>query len=376
MNVRKPILLAILTIPALILTGCDPAAILEEYISARQGNNVQREEVKERVYMDEEQGTLEDFTGSTLTLKTATGEMETFDVSDASLECEEGIITGDDVSVIYEGRLEEDGAEGVHVLKVVDEYYHREELKDQSVYGQILELTCNTIQIESQMGNTMTFPITGVPQYYQNGARRGSWVYIHYKGVFPEADSDSPQVLDGSHMKVVSISDQNPFKAPGEGPLSATPATGSFRAIITGVDRSTLSVSVESSGAGLSLSMSEIPCYFDGGTAPGSHVTVTYSGDFDGRTAQGFTVTEIRGEDVETLKEKNINFTVSGTVTGTTANTVTIRTGDGALLTCYTTDAADSSTGGMEEGASIRITFNPALSRDTNIYSSLKIEDA
>lgn len=379
MNLQKNFLLAVFLIPALLMTGCDPARTLEEYFSAGDSSARENTEIKPRVYMDEQKGTLEDFTGNTLTLKVGEDTLQTFDVSGATLECEGGMITGDEISVIYEGQLTNGDTGNVNVLKVVDEYYHKRELKDRSVYGQILDLTCNTITIRSKAGNTITFPITGIRQYYRSGIRQNAWVYLHYKGRFPAEDPNSPNTLDGSHMKVLSISDEDPFSAPEPVNLqdsSSSQTLKQFRGTIKDVRLSSLSVRTEDSGYTLSLDMSGIPCYFDGGIAPESRITVTYQGNFDGKTTQGITVTDITGENTEKLKDKNVSSTVSGTITGTTANTVTIRTGDGAILTCYTEDVQNDSTGSMEEGESIKITFHPASSRESNIYRGLRIEDA
>ena len=68
--------------------------------------------------------------------------------------------------------------------------------------------------------------------------------------------------------------------------------------------------------------------------------------------------------------------TVSGTIIGHTANTVTLQTGDGATITCFTEGAKDISTSNMESGAGICITFDPTKSKNSNIYTSIKIQDA
>ena len=67
---------------------------------------------------------------------------------------------------------------------------------------------------------------------------------------------------------------------------------------------------------------------------------------------------------------------VSGTIIGHTANTVTLQTGDGATITCFTEGAKDISTSNMESGAGICITFDPTKSKNSNIYTSIKIQDA
>lgn len=378
MSLRKLFSLSLLLISALFITGCDPVKTLEKYLSAEDGPTRDKKEIKPRVYMDEQQGILEDFTGSSLTLNIGDDTFQTFDVSEATLECQGGMITGDEISVIYEGQLSGEDTGSVKVLKVVDEYYHKKALKDRSIYGEIQDLTCNTITIRSQAGNTITFPITGVQQYYQNGVRPGIWVYLHYKGQFPAEDPASPNSLDGSHIKVLSVSDRDPFSAPEPVSPTGDPSSQSlkqFQGTIADARLQFLSVRPENSVSAFSLDMTGVPCYFDGGIAPESRVTVVYQGEFDGKTPQGITVVSITGENTEKLKDKNVTSTVSGVIIGSTANTTTIQTKDGAVLTCYTDGVPDESTGGLEDGASIKITFHPARSRETNIYTGLKIED-
>ncbi len=49
---------------------------------------------------------------------------------------------------------------------------------------------------------------------------------------------------------------------------------------------------------------------------------------------------------------------------------------DGISLTFFTDTAQNSSTGGLLTGSSVKLTFDPAESRNTNIYTCVKIEDA
>ena len=122
--------------------------------------------------------------------------------------------------------------------------------------------------------------------------------------------------------------------------------------------------------------MSSIPCYFSGGIESGSHVSVTYTGDFNGSTLDGITILGITGEVPENLSERSTGFTISGDIAASTSNTITILTYDGMYITCNIEKASNSSTGGLLTGSSVRITFNPANCRTTNIYTALKIEDA
>ena len=121
--------------------------------------------------------------------------------------------------------------------------------------------------------------------------------------------------------------------------------------------------------------MSAIPCYFSGGIESGSHVNVIYTGDFNGTTLDGLTILGITGDIPENLSERNTSFTISGEITASTANTITLLTSDGMRITCNTESASNESTGGLLTGSSVKVTFNPADSRQTNIYTALKIED-
>ena len=149
-----------------------------------------------------------------------------------------------------------------------------------------------------------------------------------------------------------------------------------MQAVIQNVNLNTLQVTIQGTRTALNLDMSAIPCYFKGGAAPGSHITVTYTGEFNGTTLEGISILGITGQNPDVIKESHLSFTVSGEILGSTANTVTIQTPDGAIITCNISGAQNSSTGGLLSGSSIRITFNPAASRQSNIYTCLKIEDA
>ena len=105
------------------------------------------------------------------------------------------------------------------------------------------------------------------------------------------------------------------------------------------------------------------------------HVNIIYTGDFNGTTLDGISVLGITGENPDKLTERGIGFTISGDIIASTANTITLRTYDGADITCNTEKATNSSSGGLLTGSSVKITFNPADSKETNIYTAIKIED-
>ena len=331
--------------------------------------------------MDEIRGTVKDFTGSRLTL-CQKSDTYSFDISQAELECKEGLLAGADVCVIYEGQLNTTDTSSVKVLKVADAYHDRAELKEKKTYGQVQGLTENTITLKSKSGKTATYPVTGTEQYYQNGIRPGGWVYLHYRGDFGQGTSENPNILDASQLKVLSVSDIDPLKVPEPTPTpppqpdTPVPQEKQLRTVIRSVNMNTLQVSPDNSDTVLKLDMSSLPCHFSGGIAAGAHANITYTGEFNGTTLDGITVLGITGEIPEQANKHSISSAISGEIIGSTANTITIMSPDGISLTFFTDTAQNSSTGGLLTGSSVKLTFDPAESRNTNIYTCIKIEDA
>ena len=377
---KKILVVCIGSLFLITLSGCSLGDIVDRFSDSEDTQIQDINPGSTRVYMDEIRGTLQYFTGNQLTLLSGSDNY-VFDISQATLECADGMLCGDAVSVIYEGQLDSTDTGAVRVLKVVDDYHDTSEVKEGTTRGQVQNLTANSITIRSKGGKTVTFPITGTEQYYQGGIKAGNWVYLHYKGDFGPASADDPNVLDGSQMKIYSVSDIDPLNVPAPTPTPA-PQEGveikpenKLRAVIQNIQTNILQVSPENTTNILNLDMSAIPCYFSCGIESGAHVNVIYTGDFNGTTLDGLTILGITGDIPENLSERNTGFTISGEITASTANTITLLTSDGVRITCNTESASNESTGGLLTGSSVKVTFNPADSRQTNIYTALKIED-
>lgn len=374
------------------MSGCSLGTVLEQFTST--GDPSAREitsssdtttvtESKDRVYMDELSGTLQNFSGNQLILNTDNAAY-VFNVSNATLECEGGMITGDEISIIYEGQLSGTDTSSVHVLKVVDEFHKKNKLKKHTTHGQVISLTSNTITIKNKKGKTATYPITGTKQYYQSGIKAGDWVYLTFKGEFPDTSDDSSASLNASHMKVLSISDLKDLQIPDPTPTPAPDVTQTpeeianiekqFLATIQGVNLNILQILPAGSDTTFNLDMSAIPAYFKGGIAPGSHVNVTYIGDLQTDPLESVRIIAVTGEDPDTIDNKHISFTVTGTIIGSTANTITLQTDDGAIDTFRTENAQDLTEGSMEYGDYVVITFHPSKSKSSNIYTAVKIQ--
>lgn len=381
MAMKKMLLSCIVICAAISMAGCSMGELLSQFLTEEEQPSPSSTIENPRVYMDEIRGSIQDFSGSQLTILSE-GQLYAFDVSQATLECQNGIISGDEVSLIYEGQLSGTDTSSVKVLKVVDEINKKSTLEDRTAHGKILNLTPNTITIQAKSGKKATYPITGTEQYYRNGIKEGLWVYLHFKGTFPSSQPDNPDILNASLLKVTSISDSDPFKAPSPTP---TPSPSEqeqeedekqLEAVIQDLSLNMLSILPAGAEETISIDLSSLPVYLNGGAAPGSYVTITYTGEFDGTSTEEMTVTSVTSKDSSAISAQHISFTVSGTIIGTTANTCTIQTPDGALITCMTQGAPNSSSGGMLSGTSIKVTFHPANSRVSNIYTALKIEDA
>lgn len=369
------------------LSGCSLGTVLEQITSTgdislqETSSQEEPEEIKKRVYMDEISGTFQNFSGSQITVA-ADEKNYIFDVAQATLECTEGLVAGSEISVIYEGQLSDTDTSVVKALKVVDEFHKKNDLEERTVSGQLQSLTPNTVTIKTKKGNIYFCSTTGTEQYYQNGIKAGSQVYLHYKGK-PSKDS-SNTIQNAGYLKILSISDIDPLKIPAPTPTPSPQVSEEipqekeqqFLAVIQGVNLNVLQILPAGKNTVINIDMSSIPVYFKGGISVGSHVNVTYKGELKEDTLEGTTILAVTGEDPDLINNRNISFTVYGTVLGTTANTVTIRTNDGVINTFRRDDASDISTGGLTEGCSIRITFHPSLSKTSNIYTAIKIEDA
>ncbi len=332
---------------------------------------------EERVYMDEITGTLQNFDGKNLTIS-SDGETYVFDVSNTRLECKYGVVFSDQVSVIYQGQLSGTDISTISPIKVTDKYHNETPLENRTLKGKVKKLTSNALVIVTEKGNTVTFPVTGVRQYYKKGIKAGRWVYVHFRGKFINETIVGDKQYDGSFTKVISVSDTDPLKVPAATP-TPSPAPKKkeqhLRAKIVSVSTSTMTVVPQTTGSELTVPLTSVPIYFKGGMAPGSYVNIIYTGKFNGESTNGMKIRGITGEDPDTLSIRNISSTVTGTILGTTANTVLIQTYDGVKILCSRENVQDLSTSGMEEGADLRVTFNPAKSRTSNIYTCIKFED-
>ena len=185
-------------------------------------------------------------------------------------------------------------------------------------------------------------------------------------------------LISGHDLKDLEIPDPTPTPDPK---LTQTPEQienkeKQLLATVQGVNLNILRILPAGSDTSFNLDMSAIPAYFKGGIAPGSHVNVTYIGDLETTSLEEVRIIAVTGEDPDTINDKHISFTVTGTIIGSTANTITVQTDDGAIDTFRTENAQDLTAGGMEYGDYVCVTFHPSKSKSSNIYTAIKVQDA
>ncbi len=255
------------------LSGCTAGDMITSYtsISDQSETTLQNtsETPKQRVYMDEIKGTLKDFTGATPTMESQE-QTYVFDLSEATLECEDGMITGDEISVIYEGQLSNKDTSTVKSIESSRRLSQKESAGSTKGLWGSTESDSNTITIKNKKGKTATYPITGTEQYYQNGIRTGVWVYIHFKGKFASSQNTQSSSLNASHLKVLSISDIDPLTLPDPTPTpdpAQVSADASAKRTADSCRNSeyfpnTLTVLPSGSDSTINVDLSQIPSYF------------------------------------------------------------------------------------------------------------------
>ena len=170
---KKIVTIGIGCLLSLSLSGCSLGSVIDRFTASDDAAIQDINPEITRVYMDEIRGELQNFTGNQITLL-SDNESYTFDISQATLECSNGMLAGDAVSVVYEGQLDSTDTGAVHALKVVDDYHQTATLEDQTFRGQIQVLTANSITVKSDKNQIVTFPVTGTEQYYQAGIKPGN----------------------------------------------------------------------------------------------------------------------------------------------------------------------------------------------------------
>ena len=363
-------------------SGCTPSEALDRFTGAdHEDAQVASEKdiviTGDRVYMDEISGVLSDFDGTTLCLAKS-GEKYFFDVSAATVECKNGLLSGDEISVIYEGKLSGQNTGTVKALKVTDTLHKKKPLENRQIKGTLNTVSSTTIQLTTKKNRTLTCPTAGTAMYFEKGIHTGASLILTVLGDTPLI-SEEPPTADGSLIAVLSVSDVSPPPTP-KAPTITTPVTDPFtqmqelRATILNLSGQTLHFCPDNSTADLSIDLAAIPTYLPGGALPGNRISIYFTGEYDEKNLSTIAIDRVIGADPESLNKSDITCYVSGTVIGSTANTLSILTSDNLIFTCYT-DGVLTESADISEGSLVRIIFRPDSLSGTNIHTVYRIED-
>ena len=112
------------------------------------------------------------------------------------------------------------------------------------------------------------------------------------------------------------------------------------------------------------------------GLFDGAFFQVVRIGNLEEDTLEGVRIIAVTGENPAGIDDKHISFTATGTIIGSTANTITVQTDDGAVDTFRIENAQDLTESGVEYGDYVCVTFHPSKSKSSNIYTAVKIQYA
>lgn len=200
---RKGIALGLGMLLMLSITACQNKTPAEDASADAPATATPAQEASQPPAEEEPQevhGTIKSFTGGYLTITTPDSDILEFDLSEAALECENGILTGDQVTVVYEGTIKGHNTGKATALKVIDKD-NREELEEHTMVGTLVDASMNTISIKNTEGDTITFISTGAKHKYKNGIQTGNWITVTYKGELTRSNA--------KNVKVLSITDED-----------------------------------------------------------------------------------------------------------------------------------------------------------------------
>ena len=402
--------------------GCSPEEVVSRVRLSGGQEASDNETPKQRVYMDKVTGTLQGFDGSNVTISASNGAY-TFDVSEATVECSRGMISGDEISVIYEGQLNGSDTSGVQALKIVDELHAEDAMKEQTIQGFLTGLTENTVTFRDAEDRIYRCTGMGARIYFAGGMAAEMPVTVHYLGMLPEAEAGSGTAVSAPLVKIISVSDTEPLAVPdlskvmitqtvnqdeaagetGEqsgnagSPDAADPEAGSpdaggkpagsvnqkktvsvpvtsfpkIRGSLRGINMNLVRVLPSGASGDVQADISGIPIWFPGGTTEGIGFDIYYDGEIlDQSTLAGAKLLYAVGDDPTGIRKEKLATVISGVVIGHTADTVTLRTSDEAVVYLRPAASSQGDQVSCEVGDEIRVTVNPTAGGTTNILEA------
>lgn len=311
-------------------------------------------------------GTVKSFTGSYLSILDENQDTLDFDLGDGTLECKNGIVAGDLVTVVYEGELGAVEPDVPKVLRVVDPK-DKPKLSKKTVTGIVADASAHTLTIQMDKENsedTITFFTVGTKFRCKKGIGPDNQVKVTYLGEMVSHNA--------RNVKVLSVVDEEETEDTAS---KQDEEQTEIMARIVGVDDTLLKVKLEDeempgeyefdlSGASINLKY---------GFLGDSQVILTCEGELkkDGSVPRLLAVTNA---DRDAVNTETGGFSITGTVMAVGSGTMTVTSDDGAQITCNTKEAEMNINGNPRLGSYVALTIEP--NSKSNVYKALKISDA
>ena len=152
--------------------------------------------------LGEVDGSLKSYTDGILVVDTNDKEELSFKItSKTQMNCK-NMLAGDNVTVMYEGKLKGTDTDQAVVTSVDDKGKSTQTVKQQEMVGTLEEYTSTSLKLKSNDGKEYQFSIVGAAREYKNGIEPGNWIHIYYTGNINDTNTSAVKVV-----KIIDDSD-------------------------------------------------------------------------------------------------------------------------------------------------------------------------
>ena len=138
-------------------------------------------------------GVLKSYASGTLVVTRNDGSELAFDLTKATVSCK-NMLSGDKVTILYDGTIEGTDTSGVTVTEIKDKGSAAP--KEQTMVGTVRNLTQHSLTLKEPDGTEYSFNTAGARQAYKNGIENGNWVQVKYVGEINGTDATGVRVLE------------------------------------------------------------------------------------------------------------------------------------------------------------------------------------
>lgn len=284
-------------------------------------------------------GVLVDQTLQTVTLKRNDGAVQTFTIGNCALTYQNGMQPGNWIVLTYQGTLDADEMASVHVTHITDNDVQvisraQRDMHFHSVFETVYAVADSTLYASACVDSASVGLIQAGEAVLCIGRCDNGWCRMLYNGQEGYL-YESNVAAEQPKQPLVKQTDDIPADS---GDWIAQTQQQVVCGTVRDATMRTLTVDVD--GTVYTLPVERTRQQYRSGLHIGNTVRITYTGELG--DAAGLRVIEVEDDDPYTAAQAAV-FT--GTVQGTTRNTLTLRTQDGADLTFLTEQAQNYANG-------------------------------